>query len=249
MDINIYKTYSFTFDTDEYIKNIKRSLDNCGIKKPADFNKLLKNAGVKSCDYETVKSYFYGRRVLPLDIFISVCKSLSLNADEIAFPHSVQDPRCNKDICGCEELLRNIFYPYNPSEDGSTPENLTEFFDAETYESDVDAFALVLSRYNYLIQKYHYAAVSSDELMQISYFTERYIIDRAQDGTNNAEKVMAWIRDCIDEEFLEAFYDKYTIGLYTVSCHTLLKVLSTAIDDKFISYAEKLLPYQDKLER
>ena len=246
MDINIYKTYSFTFDTKKYIENFKEALRKANIKMPADFNKVLKNAGIKHYDYETVKSYFYGRRVLPLDVFIVVCKSLHLNADAIVFPHSVQDPLYNKDICDCEDFFRNIFYPYNMTEDGGTPDNLTEFFDAETYESDVDALAQVLSRYNYLIQKYHEVAVSNDELMQIVCFTERYIIDRSNNGGINAEEVMQWIRDCDCEEFLNAFYDKYTLGFYSMSCHSLLEFLSTVIDDKFIRCAGKLLPYQDR---
>ena len=155
MDINIYKAYSFTFDANEYCKKFKEALCQANIKMPADFNNLLKSAGIKYYDYETVKSYFYGRRIPPFDVFIAVCKKLNLNADAIVFPHSVQDPQYNKDICDCEYLFRNVFYPYNPSEDGGTPDNLTEFFDAETYEGDVDSLALILSRYNYLIQKYH----------------------------------------------------------------------------------------------
>lgn len=251
MNIDIYKTYSFAFDTNEYIKNFKEALRKANIKMPADFNNLLKSAGIKHYDYETVKSYFYGRRVPPFDVFVAVCKSKNLSADAIVFPGSIQDPECNTniDLWVCEGCLNNIFYPYSPPEDGETPNNLAEFFDAETYEGDVDCLAKNLSKYNYLIQKYHYVAVSDDELMQIVYFTERYIIDRSKDGVIDADEVMKWIRNCDDEDFLEAFYDKYTLGFYTMSCHSLLKVLSTAIDDKFIRYAEKLLPYQDKLAR
>ena len=47
MDINIYKTYSFNFDAYEYIKNFKEALHKASIKMPADFNNLLKNAGIK----------------------------------------------------------------------------------------------------------------------------------------------------------------------------------------------------------
>ena len=246
MEINIYRTYSFAFTAEQYVKNFKHALDHAGIKMPADFNHLLKNAGIKHYDYESVKSYFYGRRVPPLDVFFAVCKALRLNADDIAFPDSVQPPLSNKDICKCENYFRNVFYPYNPSEDGGTPENLTEFFDAETYESDVDELTLILSRYNYLIQKYHYAAVSNDELMQICYFTERYIIDRSKDGVIDGEEVIKWIRNCDEEDFLEAFYDRFTLGFYTMNCRSLLKILSTAIDAKFIRYAELLLPPQDR---
>jgi hypothetical protein len=248
MEINIYKTYNFDFDTDIYTKEFKKALDNSGVKKPAQFNQLIKDAGIKDYDYETVKSYFYGRRVPPLNIFIAVCKSLHLCADEIVFPQSIQKPLFNKDICDCEYLFRNIFYPYNKSEDDNIPTDYTEFFDAETYESNVDDLALILSRYNYLIQKYHYASVSNDELMQISFFTQRYIIDREKNDITDSENVMEWIRSSDDEEFFKAFYDKYTLGFYCMSCHSLLDVLGTAIQSKFIRYAQRLLPHQDMLK-
>jgi hypothetical protein len=244
MDINIYKTYRFAFDPDEYTRNFKEALREKSIKMPADFNDRLKKAGIDSYDYESVKSYFYGRRVPPFDVFAAVCKNLHLNADAIAFPHSIPDPRCAKDICDCEHLFRNVFYPYNPGE-----ENLTEFFYAETYERDVDALTSILLKYNYLIQKYHYAAVSNVEWMQIVFFTERYIVEREKEGTTSAEEVMAWIRDCDEEEFLTAFYEKYTLAYYTMPCHSLLNILSTAIDGKLISYAAQLLPAHDRSVR
>ncbi len=245
MDINIYRAYSFDFDTDTYFKNFKKALESSGISKPAQFNRLLKNAGIKCYDFETVKSYFYGRRVLPLNVFIAVCKSLRLCADNITFPNSIQTPLYSKDICDCEHLFRNIFYPYNPPIDDGTPDNLTEFFDAETYEGDVDNLAAILSRYNYLIQKYHYAAVSNDELMQISRFTERHIINRSKGEKTDSEEIIKWIRSYSDKDFLNAFYDKYTIGYYGMSCHSLLEILSTAIQNRFIRYAKQLLPRQD----
>ena len=246
MEINIYKTYGFGFDANRYVQNFKAALDAADINKPGDFNKLLKASGIQSYDYETVKSYFYGRRIPPLDIFFAVCKALRLNADAIAFPDSVMDPVYDKDICECEDCFRNVFYPYNPSEDGKTPENLTELFDAETYESDVDRLALILARYNYLIQKYRFAAVSDDELMQICCFTKRYIINRSKDGVIDVEEVTKWIRRCDEEDFLEAFYDQYTLGFYTMNCRSLLNIMSTAIDAGLIGYAEQLLPPKDR---
>ena len=251
MDIDIYKKYSFSFDTDKYVKNFKNSLDNAGIRTPANFNDLLKKAGIRHYNYETVKSYFYGRRVPPMDVFIAVCKSLKLNADAIAFPDSIEDPECDIsiDVWGIEDFFRTVFYPYNMPEDGGIPDDLTEFFDAETYENDVNYIAKILSRYNYLIQKYHDIAVTNDELEQIVGFTSRYIIDRSKGGIIDVDEVFKWIRACDKEEFLDVFYDKYTLGFYTMNCHELLKVLSTAIDEKFIKYAEELLPYQDKTAR
>ena len=246
MDINIYKTYSFTFDTKKYIENFKEALRKANKNRPADFNKLLEDAGIKYYDYETVKSYFYGRRVPPMDVFIAVCKSLHLNADVIAFPDSIPDPECdiNIDIWKCDGCFNNIFYPYSLPEEGKTQNDCAEFFDEESYKDDVDDLAKILSRYNYLIQKYHDAAVTNNELQQIIGFTSRYIIDRSK-GVIDANEVVAWIRGCTDENFLEAFYDKYTLGFYGMSCYSLLKLLSTDVDDKFIQYAKKLLPYQD----
>ena len=113
------------------------------------------------------------------------------------------------------------------------------------YEKNVDQIALMLSKYNYLIQKYHDAAVSGDELAQIFAFTERYIMDRSQDEATDPEAIIKWIRDCKDCAFPEAFYNKYTIGFYRRSCHSLLKTLSKAIPGRYIRYAAQLLPEQD----
>ena len=245
MDSNIYRAYSFKFDSAVFTENFKKALNNKGIDKPAEFNKKLKEAGIKQYDYETVKSYFYGRRVPPLDVFISVCKTLGLNADDIAFPGSVQNPKDDDDIRISWEVLGNIFCPYNPPLNGEAPKNLTEFFNEESYEKNVDAFAKALAKYNYLMQKYHYASVSNDEVIQITYFTEKYIIERGKEESTSFEEVKKWIRDYEGEEFLDAFYDKYTLGYYAMSCHSLLEILSGAIDKKFIKYAEQLLPYQD----
>ena len=246
MDIDIYKTYRFDFDQEIYFRELKRALDASGIEKPARFNQLLKEAGITDCDYETVRSYFYGRRMLPLNIFIAICKTLNLCADSIAFPQSIQTPTYSKDISNCGAWFSNVFCPYNFPWSEDTSVNLTEFFMPETYERDVDEIALILSRYNYLIQKYHYAAVSNDELDQILNFTERHIIDRYKGKVDNPQEIIDWIRDCKEEDFLKAFYDKYTIGYYGSRCHSLLNTLSTAIESKFIRYAAQLVPEQDR---
>ena len=245
MDFDIYRTYKFDFDQSIYLREFKKALDEHGVTKPAQFDQLLKDAGIINCDYETVKSYFYGRRVPPLNILIAVCKSLGICADSIAFPQSVQTPTYDKDISDCGGWFCNIFMPYNIPWPRDTSVNLTEFFQPDTYEKDVDEIALMLSKYNYLIQKYHYAAVSNDELDQIYTFTEKHIIDRYKGKLDNPQEIIDWMRDCNEEDFLKAFYDKYTISYYSASCHSLLNTLSTAIDGKFIKYAAQLLPEQD----
>lgn len=245
MDIDIYKIYRFDFDQGIYLREFKKALDTSGIEKPAQFNQLLKDAGITDQDYETVKSYFYGRRVPPLNVFISICKCLHLCADKIAFPQSVQTPAYDKDISNCGGWFCRVFMPYDIPWPNETPENLTKYFQPETYERDVDEISLILSRYNYLIQKYHYAAVSNDELEQIYAFTGSHINERYKGKVDNPQEVIDWIRDCKDEEFLKAFYDRYTISYFGARCHSLLDELSTAIDDKFIKYAAQLLPEQD----
>ncbi len=245
MNRDIYKTYRFDFDMNVYLREFKKALESSGITKPAMFQRMLNDAGVKKYDYETVKSYYYGRRVPPLNVFIAVCKSLNLSADKIAFPESIKDPEYNRELPACEYLFRNIFYPYNYSEENNAFVDLDEMFFPETYESNVDELALILSKYNYLIQKYHYASVSNDELDQIYAFTQIYIIERNKNTPTEAEDIMEWMRSHKDGEFLEEFYNRYTIGFYGMSCSSLLHTLSKAIDSKYIRYASQLLPIQD----
>lgn len=246
MEIDIYRTYKFDFDPDVYLKAFRKALIDSDVNKPALFYQLLKEAGINGYDYETVKSYFYGRRVPPLNVFIATCKKLNLSANQIAFPDSILDPKCNRDITCCEEWFRNVFYPYNYSDEEDTFEDLHLLFSAEIYQNDVDTIARILSKYNYLIQKYHSVAVSVDEFEQILVFTGRYIIDRQKDTETKPEQIMQWIHDCQAEDFMKAFYDKYTIGFYTRSCCSLLRKLSKAIPEKYIVCAAQLLPEQDR---
>lgn len=250
MDFDIYRPYEFHFDQDVYIKELKKALDEHGKTKPADLNKLLKEAGVNDIDYETVKSYFYGRRVPPFDVFVAICKSLDLNADKIAIPQSVQTPTYKGELSDgdawrkCWECFTNVFYPYESKDDGA-PIGVAEYFNADTYESDVDEIAAILARYNYLMQKYHYAEVSEDEFDQLCKFSARHIVER-RGGQADPQEVVNWIYDCEDPDIVTGFYNKYTLGFYGKSCHSLLEISSTVIDDKLIKYAAQLLPKQDK---
>ena len=250
MDFDIYKTYKFDFDQDVYLKELKKALDEHGVNKPSRLNKLLKAAGINDIGYETVKSYFVGRRVPPFDVFVAICKSLGLNADKIAIPQSVQTPAYNGELSDddvwrkCWECFTNVFYPYE-AKDGDDSIDAAEFFNADIYERDVDEIAAILARYNYLMQKYHYAEVSEDEFDQLYKFSARHIVERGG-GQPDPQEVVNWIHDCEDSDIVTEFYNHYTLGLYGRSCHSLLEILSTAIDDKFIKYAAQLLPKQDK---
>lgn len=248
MDVNIYKTYNFDFDGNSYVRVFTSALCESDIKTPSQFNQLLKDSGIENYSYETVKSYFYGRRFPPLDILIAVCKKLELSADKIVFPQSIQEPAYNNDICFCDRLIEYVFYPCNLLIDG---EDFTAFyndFSAEEYKSCVDETALVFSKYNYLIQKFRYAHVSNDEYGQIYTFTDRYIIDRKTPVESNADETLDWIRKCDNEDFINAFYSKYTFGYYKNSCRSLLELLSKVIGAEAVNYAATLLPCRDRFE-
>ena len=79
MDVNIYRTYKFDFDPDVYLREFKKALDESGVTKPALFYQMLKDVGIRGYNYETVKSYFYGRRMAPLNVLIAVCKKMELS--------------------------------------------------------------------------------------------------------------------------------------------------------------------------
>ena len=245
----VYKTYRFDFDKQVYVREFSKALREHGITKPAQFHRLLKKEGIVGYDYETVKSYYYGRRVPPLGVFFAVCKGLQLCADQIAFAQSVASVADCGDISDYDDCFRNVFHPYNAPRCADDIPNLTEYFCEQTYRGDTDRLALVLSKYHYLIQKYHYASVSNDELTQITQFTRRYIIDRESGIGVDYESVLAWIRNDKSEAFLETFYSRYTIGYYGKSCRVLLDALRDAIPSELILYAEQLLPDQDRAVR
>lgn len=255
--MDIYRTYKFDFDEYSYTKEFAHALHESGIKKPAQFKQLLNDAGIEDYDYETIKSYYYGRRAAPLKVLIAVCKKLGLSADKLVYPQGVQDPAYNKDIAEDGWIFESVFYPCdllsedNGFTDFSVEEYFTDFcknFSAKKYKESVYALAFVLSRYNYLIQKYHYAHVSDDEYSQIYAFTQRHIMDRKKDVESDAKKIIEWIRACNDEDFINAFYNKYTLCYYQNSACSLLELLSKLIGADSVNYAATLLPRQDRFE-
>lgn len=244
--MDIYRTYKFDFDENSYTKEFAHALHESGIKKPAQFNQLLKEAGIEDYDYETVKSYYYGRRAAPLKVLIAVCKKIELSADKIVIPQGIQEPAYNRDLCDCEGAYETVFYYYPVLYEEEDFIKSYGEFSAESYKECVDELSFVLSKYNYLIQKFHYAQVSDDEYAQIYVFTERHIMEREETTEDDVEKILDWIRKCDNEDFINAFYDKYTLCYYKHSCISMLELLSKLIGSEAVNYAAALLPRQDR---
>ena len=84
MRIDIYHKYDFSYNENEYKNNLKEALASKGYNKLSKYVKLFNDLGVTS--YETCKSYYSLRRVVPLDVLAKLCDLLELNANQIMFP-------------------------------------------------------------------------------------------------------------------------------------------------------------------
>lgn len=246
--MDIYRSYKFDFDANSYAKEFTNALRESGVTTPAKLNQLLTDAGIKDYNYETAKSYFYGRRTPPLNVLIAVCKKLELSADKIVIPQGIQEPTYKQDLCDCEGVYEMVFYYYPVLQEEEDFIKSFGEFSLGSYKGYVDELSFALSKYNYLIQKFHYAHVSNDEYNQIYVFTERHIVEREGPIESSAEAVLDWIRKCDNEDFINAFYDKYTLCYYKHSCRSLLELLRKLIGSEAMNYAAALLSRQDRFE-
>ena len=87
MEIDVYKKYDYSYDEKQFLKAFKEAIVEKGYTSLALFYGLLQKFGCSS--YETARSYYNLRRVVPLKLFSSICKELNLNATKLMYPNSI----------------------------------------------------------------------------------------------------------------------------------------------------------------
>ena len=111
--MDIYKKYDFSYDANTFMKNFRKTIEGKGYTTLGSFHSLLKDLGVNS--YDTARSYYNLRRVLPIDLFKAICDELNLNATEIMFPNSTEVIQ-NKYLLDFNDVFQtfvDIFVSYN----------------------------------------------------------------------------------------------------------------------------------------
>lgn len=240
MSVDIYYKYNFRYDKKLYMENLKKTLNEKGIKNLSDFRALLLKCGCES--YETARSYYNLRRVLPLNILGSICKNLKLNSDEIMFPNSIFKYDFTKGIGAntdelnyTSSLLQNVFIYNNTSSDY------------------IYTLSLVLAKYNYLLQKHYYASLSNTELTELGNFSTNFLKEKKSNKVLDWHEFLNWEKELVTDDFISEFYDKYTLVCLNskdgeiVECKFLLQNKKDIVDNKIFNDLNNLLPPQDKI--
>ena len=240
MSVDIYYRYDFSYNKNLYMETLKKVLYEKGINNLNDFRALLLKCGCES--YETAKSYFNLRRVIPLNILGMICNYLNISSDEIMFPNSIPKFEYTKGIgATCEELdlISTLFQS-------------VFIFDSPT-SPFINTLSLVLSKYNYLLQKYYYGNLSNIELKEMGNFSINFLMDKKTNKLLNWKDFLIWKNELRTDDFLNDFYNKYMLVCLNPEdgemweCKVLLQNKKTKLNNKLFNDLNNLLPYQERI--
>jgi len=246
--MDIYKRYDFSYNEKTFMKNLKNILVEKGYSTLSLFHKLLESIGVTS--YETARSYYNMRRVIPFDILSRLCEKIDLNITKIMFPNSILEPEYKEYIANDHKvylttynLFMNIF-----------PLFKTDYMDDEKIEIEFNydvekciyKLSLVLSKYNYLLQKYNYSSLCNLELMDLTSFSFYFIKDRLSGEGFKWEEFIQWRKGLNSIDFLKSFYEKYTLAFQGYECYKILAMNKSYLSDELFNKMKSLLPEEDR---
>ena len=243
MMIDVYHRYDFRYDEKKYMKNLKNVIVNKGYKSLSLFHELLKSIGILS--YETARSYYNLRRIVTIDVLVKICNKLEINANEIMFPDSIPQQNYSNvknNLNDYTKTFNTIFYIYNIEEH---PE-VSISNDYIELEEAINKLSLILSKYNYLLQKYYFADLCNDELNELGNFTVNFIVDRKTNNKVDWSEFILWKKQVKTNDFLQDFYDKYTFGFHDKICAMHLKNMKNHLPDLIYKNINELLPIQDR---
>lgn len=247
--VKVYRIYDFKYDEKKFMNNFKKTIVNKGYDTLSLFHILLKTVGIDS--YETARSYYNKRRVIPLDILTKLSIKLDLNITEIMFPDSIPVNIYNKSIAKDYEAynrtfnyFNTIFYLYNdalhPESIALTSNDLDKIY--FKIEDATNQLSLIISKYNYLLQKYYFAGLNEEELKEISSFSTNLLVDRNTNEKLNWYDVICWKKDLTASDFLKEFYNKYTFSLHGKKCFELLELMKSNLPDSLYRLISNILP-------
>ena len=250
--MDIYKKYDFSYNADVFMKNLKKALIDKGYTTLGSFHELLKGFGVDS--YDTARSYYNSRRVLPIDLFKSICDELNLNATEIMFPNSIEVVE-NKELFSFGQIFdtfTDIFVTYNdtinPIDEENNLRDDSSSRPYKYYESGVNKLRLIISKYNYLLQQFYYADVSDDRLNYIGKISSNLLVERNTKEKLDWYEFKKWKNELITDNFIKDFYDKYTFALYGYNCNELLNIIRKQIPTKLFNDLNDIMPENDRVK-
>lgn len=226
MEINVYKKYDFSYDEKQFMKNFKEAIVEKGYKSLSLFYGLLQKFECSS--YETARSYYNLRRVIPLKLFASICNYLNLNATKIMYPNSIFEYNYTNPLAIDAVAYKITYFAFLSVFDYK--ENIEQLFKtmnieeySESIKKDVYTVSLILSKYNYLLQRYYYAGLSNIELDDMIIFSVNNIVERESNNKFEFKEFLKWKKELKTTDFLDEFYKKYTLSFSDRKCSEILE--------------------------
>lgn len=250
MEIDVYKKYDYSYDEKQFMKSFKEALVEKGYTSLSLFYGLLQKFGYSS--YETARSYYNLRRVVPLKLFASICNYLDLNATKLMYPSSIFEYNFSRPLVSDAESGRTTYLHFISVFDHK--ENIeylikdigSEKFN-ESLKNDIYFLSLILAKYNYLLQRYYYASLSNAELTDFGMFSENHIVDRETNSKFEFKEFEKWRKEIKTTDFLDEFYKKYTLGFMTRKCSEIFKENKSYFTKEIFDLINNLLYKIDKV--
>ena len=242
MRIDIYHKYDFSYNENEYKNNLKEALASKGYNKLSKYVKLFNDLGVTS--YETCKSYYSLRRVVPLDVLAKLCDLLELNATKIMFPKSIPLFEFNKPIANDVYTSQHVYMLFLSMLE--IKDNIGKKEVLNKIKKDIDELTLYIARYNYSIQKYNYANVSNLEITDIGYFSERFLVKRLTKEALDWDEFRKWNKTIKSEDFITEFYNKYEF-IYNDDYIKIIKEYKDVLPLDLVDSINNILAMNDRI--
>ncbi len=249
--LEVYQRYNFNYDEKLFMSNLKKALNEKGIKSLGAFHNLLIGIGVPG--YEIARSYYNLRRTVPFDVLVRICEKLDLNATEIMFPGSILDPLCERFIASNHKDYNNIFntlyFMYSDSlkSDDEVLDYEKSEIDETLINNSVEKLSLILHKYNYLLQKFYYADVANTEIKDLGVFSECFLSDRKTLEKLDWHEFKKWKEELKSNDFLEDFYEKYTLTIYDYTFKEIVEYFKNNISKEVFNNLNNLLPENDRI--
>ena len=242
--LEVYQRYNFNYDEKLFMSNLKKALNEKGIKSLGTFHNLLIGIGVPG--YEIARSYYNLRRTVPFDVLVRICEKLDLNATEIMFPGSILDPLCERFIASNHKDYNiafmdfyTLYFMYSDS--------LKSEIDETLIKNSVEKISLILHKYIYLLQKFYYADVANTEIKDLGVFLEYFLSDRKTLEKLDWHEFKKWKEELKSNDFLKDFYKKYTLTIYDYTFKEIVEYFKNNISKEVFNNLNNLLPANDRI--
>jgi hypothetical protein len=142
------------------------------------------------------------------------------------------------------DIINTIFYEFNNSRHPEVQTNINDRINE--LEEYINLLSMILSRYNYFLQKYYFADLSNEELLELGMFCNFFIVEREILRPINLHEFKVLIKNSGTEDFIKEFYNKCTLALNDIPLIEYLNEMIDFIPDYLIDLIINLLPEIDR---